>query len=75
MAVPVLATLCAVLLAAEAELRALRPLPGGRHPVAGRDRRHHDQSAARGDRDVTTLTDSSVMDLIRDRLPTAPAEG
>ncbi|WP_030439114.1 acetate--CoA ligase [Actinoplanes subtropicus] len=25
--------------------------------------------------DVTTLTDSSVMDLIRDKLPTAPAEG
>ena len=25
--------------------------------------------------DVTTLTDSSVMDLIRDKLPSAPAEG
>jgi acetyl-CoA synthetase len=25
--------------------------------------------------DVTTLTDSSVMDLIRDKLPTAPSEG
>jgi acetyl-CoA synthetase len=25
--------------------------------------------------DVTTLTDSSVMDLIRDKLPTAPTEG
>ena len=90
-----------------------RPLPGGRHAVADRDRRPgelrdhvakqigpiakprqimvvpelpktrsgkimrrllRDVAENRKLGDVTTLTDSAVMDLIREKLPAAPAE-